>query len=112
MNTSDVEQAKLVVLTPLGNKQSAFDGARVEQNIKVFARGVETNMPVERTLGNEGACFVWGDPHVSTFDSYAESNSKYEFWLVIPFDKINFLEQAWVPPHYSKRALQHSIQDV
>jgi hypothetical protein len=87
MNTSDVEQTKIVVLTPLGNKQSAFDGIDVTQNIKVYARGVESNMPVERTLGLESACFVWGDPHVSTFDSNAESNSKYDYCIVIPFDQ-------------------------
>ena len=68
MNTNDVEQHKVVVLTPRGNKQEAFKGDDVTQNIKVITRNVESVITVERTFGKVDTCYLWGDPHVIPFD--------------------------------------------
>jgi hypothetical protein len=74
MDTSDVEQTKLVVLTPIPNRQEKFKGENVRQFIKVIARNDVSNIPVERKLGKAEVCIVWGDPHVIQFDEVRDSS--------------------------------------
>jgi hypothetical protein len=72
MNTNDTDQTKLVILTPLGNTLASYKDKTFNQEITVASRNAVSSIPVVRTYGKDETCYVWGDPHVISFDSQLE----------------------------------------
>jgi hypothetical protein len=75
MNTSDPGQIKTVSLTPLDNKLASKNRKTVNQVINVVARKQSSIVPVERILGKAETCTIWGDPHVTPFDTRSQYGS-------------------------------------